>query len=259
MISGTEYTLNSFAPVTLEEMDNVRLMDRIDTKYILPASKVPDLLDLMKTGYRVLEINGHRISSYDTTYLDTADYLFFNQHVTGRMERSKVRFRTYDSTGITFLEIKRKTKKDRTVKWRIENNMVDNSCNEKAIKFIRKHAYCNSELLKPLIKNNFKRITLVGIAVPERITIDMDLAFSGNDGQISDLPYIAIAELKSEGNAIRSPFTGLIKSLSVYPSAFSKYCVGSAIIYDIPRKNILKPTMLFINKIENEHNRSISA
>jgi hypothetical protein len=259
MISEIKYILNSFAPVSLEKMDNVRLMDRIDTKYILTASKVSDLLELMKEGYRVLEINGHSISSYNTTYLDTPDYLFFNQHVTGRIERSKVRFRTYNSTGITFLEIKRKTKKERTVKWRIENNLDDDNCNEKAIKFIGKHIPCNSELLIPVIKNDFKRITLVGIEVPERITIDLDLSFSGNDGQICELPFIAVAELKSEGLAIRSPFTGIVKRLSIYPSGFSKYCVGSAIIYDIPRRNILKPTLLYINKIENEYNRSISA
>ena len=110
MISEITNILNSFAAVSLEGMDNVRLMDRIDTKFVLPAQQILDLLELMTEKYRVLEINGHRISSYDTTYLDTPDYMFFNQHVTGRIERSKIRFRNYNSTGITFLEIKRKTK-----------------------------------------------------------------------------------------------------------------------------------------------------
>jgi hypothetical protein len=116
-----------------------------------------------------------------------------------------------------------------------------------------------SEPLKPVITNSFKRITLVGNEMPERITLDIDLSYSGTDGQSSGLPFIAIAELKSEGLAIRSPFSSLVKKLSVYPAGFSKYCVGNAIIYDIPRKNILKPTLLLINKIENECNRSISA
>jgi hypothetical protein len=259
MIPEINNILNSFAPVGLEEMDNVRLMDRIDTKYVLPAPLVLDLLEFMTEGYRVLEINGHRISSYDTTYLDTLDFLFFNQHVTGRIERSKVRFRKYNSTGVTFLEIKQKTKKRRTVKWRIENNLTENSCDMQAIKFINKHVPFSSEILKPVITNNFKRITLVGTEATERITLDMDLSFSGTDGQSSDLANIAIAELKSDGLAIRSPFSAIIRRLPVYPSEFSKYCVGNALIYDIPRKNILKPTLLLINKIENECNRSISA
>jgi len=259
MISEIKYILDSFAPVNLEEMDNVRLMDRIDTKYVLPVHQLPDLLELMTDSYRVLEINGHRISSYDTTYLDTSDYLFFNQHVTGRIERSKVRFRTYNSTGITFLEIKRKTRNDRTVKWRIKNNLEKYGCDTHAKDFIDKHFSFSPELLKPVITNSFIRITLVGIMMPDRITIDMDLSFTGYNGKSYSMPYIAIAELKSEGLAIRSPFSNLIKKLSVHPSGFSKYCIGNAIIYDIPRKNILKPTLLLINKLEYEYNRSISA
>ena len=128
-----------------------------------------------------------------------------------------------------------------------------------AIKFINKHIPGISKALKPVIKNSFKRITLVGIEIPERITLDLDLSFSGIDGQSSGMPFIAIAELKSEGLAIRSPFSALVRRLSVYPAGFSKYCIGNAIIYDIPRKNILKPTLLLINKIENECNRSVSA
>jgi hypothetical protein len=259
MTSEINNILYILAPIGLEEMDNVKLMDRIDTKFIFSASQVLDLLELMKERYRVLEVNGQRISSYETTYLDTDDYLFFNQHITGRNERSKVRFRKYSSTGITFLEIKRKTKKQRTIKWRIENNLDENCCDMQAKKFIDKYFTFSSELLKPVITNSFIRITLVGIHRPERITIDMDLSFTGNNGKSYSMPYVAIAELKSEGLAIKSPFSALIKRLSVHPSGFSKYCIGNSIIYDVPRKNILKPTLLLINKIENECNRSISA
>ncbi len=259
MISEITHILNSFAAVSLEGMDNVRLMDRIDTKFVLPAQQVLDLLELMTGRYRVLEINGHRISSYDTTYLDTPEFLFFNQHVTGRIERSKIRFRKYNSTEITFLEIKRKTKKDRTVKWRIENNLKENCCDMQAVKFINKHIPGISKVLKPVITNSFKRITLVGIEIPERVTLDLDLSFSGINRQSSGIPCIAIAELKSEGLAIKSPFSALVRRLSVYPAGFSKYCIGNAIVNDIPRKNILKPTLLLINKIENECNRSVSA
>jgi hypothetical protein len=259
MISEIIKILDSFNSVRLEEMEKVKLMDRVDTKYLLPANRVPDLLIMMQGRYRVLEINNSRISSYETVYLDTPDYFFFNQHVTGRTGRIKVRFRNYKSTGITFLEIKKKTKKNRTVKWRIENSLSDSICNEKAIEFINSHVQLSSEVLKPVLTNSFERVTFVGFNTLERITIDLNLSFSSTEGNSIGLPLIAVVELKSEGLASRSPFSRLIKQLFSYPAGFSKYCIGCAMLYDLPLKNTLKPNILLINRIENEYNGSISA
>jgi len=259
MISEVKNILDSFNSIRIEEMDNVRLMDRFDTKYLLPANRVPDLLRMMQSRYRVLEINKSRISSYTTTYLDTPDFAFFRHHVTGRTGRIKIRFRSYHSTGITFLEVKKKTKKNRTVKWRIENTFSGNCCSESALEFITRHVKVNTSVLNPVLTSNFKRITLVGFNTPERVTIDMDLSYTGPVGEITGLPLIAIVELKSEGLAARSHFPGMIKQISVYPTTFSKYCIGNALMYDLPLKNILKPKLLLLNRIENEYNRSLSA
>jgi hypothetical protein len=259
MITEIKDILDSFNSVRLEEMDKVRLMDRIDTKYLIPANRVPDLLNMMTGRYRVLEFNNDRISSYATVYLDTPDYVFFNQHVTGRTGRIKVRFRSYNSTGITFLEIKKKTKKNRTVKWRVENSLSDNTCDESAIEFINTRIPVNTELLKPVLSNSFKRITLAGFDIPERITIDIDMSFTTPEGKSIELPLVAIVELKSEGIAARSPFSRIIRQISAYPTGFSKYCVGCAMLYDMPLKNILKSKLLLLNRIENEYNGSLSA
>ena len=259
MISDVINILNSFNSIRLEEMDKVRLMDRFDTKYLLPANRVPDLLQMMQPGYRVLEINKFRISSYTTVYLDTPDFTFFRQHVTGRTGRIKVRFRSYHSTGITFLEIKKKTKKNRTVKWRIENSFSGSCCNESASEFINRHVPFNPEVLNPVLTNNFNRITLVGFNIPERVTIDMDLHYTGLKEKTAGLPLVAVVELKSEGFAARSGFSKMIRQLSVYPTAFSKYCIGNALLYDLPLANILKPKLLLLNRIENEYNGSLSA
>jgi hypothetical protein len=259
MISEIKNILDTFNSVRLEEIDKVRLMDRVDTKYIIPADRVPYLLNMMPARYRILEINNRRMSSYSTLYLDTPDHFFFNQHVTGRTERMKVRFRKYDSTGITFLEIKKKTKKGRTVKWRIENSLADYTCNESAIEFMNAHVPFNPGELRPVLTNKFKRITLTGFNVPERITIDLDLSFTSIDGRSVELPLISIVELKSDGVASRSPFSRIIKQVSAYPTGFSKYCIGCALLYDLPMKSILKPKILLLNRIENEYNGSLSA
>jgi len=257
----TELTniLDSFKTVRLEEMDKVRLMDRFDTKFLLPAGRLPDLLKIMESRYKVLEVNGYRISSYNTVYLDTPDFLFFNQHVTDRKGRLKIRFRNYNSTGITFLEIKKKTKNDRTVKWRIENSLSGNTCDESAMEFINSHFHGISGNLRPVLVNNFKRITLISTEVHERVTLDLDLSFAEPGGNFKELLFLAVAELKSDGMAVRSPFSDIVRQFSLFSTGFSKYCVGIAMLHDLPRKNILKPKLLLLNRIENEYNGSLSA
>ncbi len=251
--------LDSFNSVRLEEIGKVLLMDRVDTKYLLPVNRIPDLLKVMQGRYRVLETGNNRVSSYTTMYLDTPDYVFFNQHVTGRADRIKVRFRSYDSTRNTFLEVKKKTRKGRTVKWRIESSLSENAFNESATEFIKTHIPFDPGILKPVLTNSFKRITFTGFETPERITLDLNLAFRSPEGDGAGLPLIAIIELKSEGIAARSPFSRTIRQFSVYPTGFSKYCIGCAMLYDLPLKNILKPKILLLNRIENEHNGSLSA
>jgi hypothetical protein len=252
--------LDSLKPIGLEEMDNVRLMNRFDTKYVLSVSKIPDFLTMLNGNYKVLEINKKRSSSYITTYLDTDDYLFFNQHVTGKLERNKVRYRKYETTGTTFLEVKKRTNKSRTIKWRIENNPgSDNQCDENACEFISSYIPQRSLILKPVIINRFSRVTLVGTEFNERITIDYDISFSDTGSNQANFPFISVIEVKRDGFTSRSPAVNILKNLYVQPGGFSKYCIGSAILLDLPRKNILKQKILLINKIRNEYNRCINA
>ena len=109
-------------PVSLDAISDVRLMNRIEIKYVFSTSKLTDLVALLGKHYHVLEICNMRILPYSTTYLDTEDYLFYNQHVRGEFDRHKIRYRKYEATEESFLEIKKKTNKGRTIKWRIADN-----------------------------------------------------------------------------------------------------------------------------------------
>ena len=252
IVNNINEVLKSFVPIGLEEMDNVRLMDRIDTKYLLPVNLIPELLIRMDGGYRVLEINKNRSFCYHTTYLDTIDYGFFNQHVTGRNERIKVRFRNYTATGTTFLEVKKKTKQNRTIKWRIENGLnSENDFDLNAKDFITTHLGDETIELRPVLINSFNRITLVGAQSEERLTIDYNISYSDLEGNNSFLPYLSIVELKKNTHTNNTPVGLIMKQFSVFPTGFSKYCVGAALLHNIPKKNILKEKMLLIKKIEN--------
>jgi len=255
VINEIKEVLDTFRPVGLEEMGNTRLMNRVDTKYLMSLRKVPELLTRMDGAYRVLEINDNSLFSYYTTYLDTDDFLFFNQHVTGKLGRNKVRYRKYETTGITYLEVKRRTNKNRTIKWRIEHDPVQgNEFDKTAGEFINEYLPRNRLMLKPVLISSFKRITLVGSEINERITIDQDLSYLDLEGNQVRFPSVAIVEHKRERFNNGSPVRAILKDCLIHSTGFSKYCFGIAVMHNIPRKNMLKPKFLLINKIENEFN-----
>ena len=99
--------LAQFDPITLEEMESVKLMNRVDTKFVASLSQLASILELAKAEYYAQQIEGIRINRYDTLYYDTPELTMYTQHHDRRMVRQKVRIRTYvDSDGLTFLEIK---------------------------------------------------------------------------------------------------------------------------------------------------------
>ena len=107
--------LLKFEPISLEEMDSVKLMERTDTKYVFPISELAEILEGMITQYRLLEINNVRIQRYESLYYDTKDFLLYRKHLIGKPDRYKIRFRRYiDSDGLTFFEIKHKNNRGTT-------------------------------------------------------------------------------------------------------------------------------------------------
>jgi hypothetical protein len=251
-------SLNCFIPISLKDMDSVKLMNRTDTKFVFRADKLASILELTKTKYKVLEIDGQRDFSYNTTYLDTNNFLFFYHQSIGKLQRHKVRFRIYEASGASYLEVKRKTNKNRTIKWRIKSELIDRNYNNEAVDFLREYIPETCQCLKPVLVNRFKRITLVGLETLERITLDHDISFSDGNGRLIEMPFIAIAELKREGFSNHSPFIDTIKQFNIRQTGFSKYCMGSAMLYNLPNKNRLKQKFILLNKIENEYNSLFS-
>lgn len=242
--------LKSFEPISLKEMDTVELMNRTDSKYIFNFNLLPDILLNSSSIYKVLEINNERFFSYKTIYYDTHNFTLFNHHITGKLNRHKIRHRTYESTGVSYLEVKFKSNKNRTIKWRIKNEIGD-CFDTQAADFLLARTKMNSAHLNAVITNYFKRITLVSISDKTRITLDFDISFQGAKGLEKNLPYLAIAEVKQEGTNSNNPFIKILRKKGIRQEGFSKYCVGSALLCDIPRKNILKPKFLYLNRIQN--------
>lgn len=240
--------LSDFAPISLEEMSCVKLMNRTDTKFVTNMAKLCQLLEMAQNDYYVQEIDGGRNLEYDTTYFDTMQFDMYNQHQWNHTNRQKIRFRTYCISGLQFMEVKTKNNHGRTKKKRIEVTDM-NLCEQEKCDFLGKYLRYGVETLQPALNNHFSRITLVNKAKTERLTIDSALRFhnlvSGVDRDMGDL---VIIELKRDG-LVYSPVLEMLRQLRIHPHGFSKYCMGSALTNSELRINRFKRKLIEINKI----------
>ena len=108
--------LSSFDSISLNEMDEVKLMNRTDTKFIFEYSLLQKVLNEIKDHYYVLNIDGVRLNAYRSLYFDTDDFKFYFDHHNGKKSRIKVRYREYMDSGLCFLEVKKKIIKARLLK-----------------------------------------------------------------------------------------------------------------------------------------------
>lgn len=247
-----------FRPVSLEEMDSVALLNRVDTKYVMSAVLLTRVLQELLYTYRVLTIDGRRLHRYQTLYFDTPDFKLYHAHVTGRADIYKVRAREYLETGIAYLEVKHKNQKRRTVKNRLP---------------IPDALSCGAEWpdgdtaglleefqgsgllpipagdLRSVLANSFKRLTLVSIPAKERLTIDLDLQFC-NQGQAFALDGIAVAEIKQERFSRESAAVSAMRRQGIRSTGFSKYSFGVARLYPAVKRNSQKERCLLIAKYQ---------
>lgn len=229
-------------------MSGIRLMNRIDTKFVTTRTRLVQLLELARNDYWAQEIAGSRLSRYDTTYFDTHDFDMYRVHQTGHTGRQKLRFRTYVSSNLQFMEVKTKNNHGRTKKKRIKVEDMDLADAEKRA-FLAEHLRYDIDTMRPAIRNNFDRITLVNRAKTERLTIDTNLKFFNLvSGQNLETDPLVIIELKRDGLCY-SPVLEMLRQLRIFPHGFSKYCMGSAMTNPELPVNRFKEKLIEIKKI----------
>jgi hypothetical protein len=242
--------LQNFSPVSLTEMDSVKLMNRSDTKFIFRRELLPCILEQLQDDYFVLEVEGVRNSRYETLYYDTVDFKMFHQHRCDKAIRQKVRLRTYLESDLHFFEIKRKTNKGKTIKDRIKRSEQTAVFSKRTQDFLLSKSDVEGKDLVPKLWTKNSRITLVNKKHPERLTIDTDLFFSNNEKEEA-LPELVIAELKQEKKQ-RSLFTDIMRSQRITEVSISKYCFGVIFLYKGIRMNNFKPKLLILNKLRHD-------
>ncbi len=239
-----------FTPISLEELSAVALLNRIDTKYVMTVEQLLRIMPLLQMDYHMLEVQGQRLNHYRTLYFDTPDFNLFNMHVNGMADRYKVRSREYLDSHLSYLEVKHKTRKDRTIKQRICTEKVVDHMTADAEEWLDEVYPYESRDLEPKVWNTFTRVTLAAKSNRERVTLDFNLVFS-SDYKIIRLNHLAVAEVKLDGRGCASPFTTLMRQMRVHPQGFSKYCIGTSMLFEHVKKNNMKAQLLQIQRLTN--------
>lgn len=243
--------LLNLEPISLQNTNEVKLMNRIDSKYVLSYDALNHVLNTVRDKYFVLEINNSRILPYESLYFDTKQNSMYLAHHNGKTNRYKIRYRNYQSTNETFLEVKYKLNGIRTIKKRIKVKGIEKTISNTSEEFIQSASPFFGNMLEPKIYTNFKRITLVNKNLLERVTIDTDLQFCHFIEGKYDLTNTSIIETKREAHNCNSAITRILQDSSINPGGMSKYCFGRVVLDKNLKNNLFKEKQLLINKIEN--------
>ena len=246
--------IEAFEPISLSEMDSVALMNRVDTKYLIPANLASEFLSSIKENYSSLTIGDNRLFQYRTVYFDTPDKQMLHEHLRGKLNREKVRAREYVGTDSRFLEVKFKTNKGRTVKIRIQKTGDLTTIDPLEAGFLQSESNYADQELSPAISVSFKRVTLVSKELKERITLDFGLTFKADEGE-KVVDNLVIVEMKRDSqHASDSAAARRLKELSAHPSSMSKYCIGMVLLNETGKYNRYKPKLLKLNKLSTDGN-----
>jgi len=240
-------SLSTLNKISLKELDSLKLLNRVDTKFVFHLDMLAVILDEVAGNYEVLDIENKRVFQYESLYFDTKEFEHYLAHHNGRPNRIKVRFRKYTDSGDVYFEIKKRIKDSRTDKYRVKldnihtelNGLETNLMNELSIP---------SELLENKIWINYQRITLASKTTKERVTIDLNLSFD-NIVKRKDFPSIVIAEIKQDKFSRVSNFVTVLRKYNIPEFRISKYAIAIAMMEDGIKNNAFKEKVNKLLKI----------
>lgn len=247
--------LTDFQTIDLDGLNAIKLMKRFDKKFTFHRNKLRLVFDYLQKDYQVLEIDMNRAFRYENLYYDTADHFFYSQHHNRRLNRYKLRCRKYVETNQCFFEVKFKNNKKKTIKTRLllEDSDISNELTEASKEFARRSVLINNgniiDRVIPSLWISFNRITFGNLINKERLTFDVNLTYTDKQMNSHKINNLVIAELKSENASMNSPFFQYLKSIKIFPSRFSKYCMGIAIMEKDIKYNRFKRKLLKLKNL----------
>jgi hypothetical protein len=247
MLNEIESVLNQFDKIDLEGLEKVKLLNRVDSKFIFHVNELHFILKMIKDDYSLLEINDLHSFNYETVYFDSSKFQLYHAHHNGKLNRFKIRRRHYLYNNQNFFEIKQKIKGNRTHKFRIEKSGEGNIFSEFEQEMLNLSGAPKIDLEEKL-KVNYTRLTFASKSKNERITVDLDLTFSNLNAK-KEFKGLAILEVKQGSMNRNSGVLVCLKTKKIRPLSISKYAIGIAMIESGVKKNAFKSKILQINKL----------
>ena len=257
--------VETFTPITLEEtIDRASLQRRVDTKYVTDDVTVANLLEGLADSFQVLEIQGRRIFRYRSEYLDSPGRDAYRAHLQGRRRRYKCRVRHYVDSDERHVEVKLKGSRGETVKYRApygNEQSVGDCADFLATCVADAYGLRIDHRLRPVLEVEYRRITLVSLTSPERVTLDNGLRFVDTATQRSRFLRDAqwIVETKSaRGQGLAD---ARLREAHVHPVSVSKYVLGVALTDPGVRVNDYAGLIrgLEVSALEEDHSRHVTA
>lgn len=225
--------LESLRPVALEEvLAEADLQDRVDRKYLVRRDTAAALLEQLDGTHRALQVDGRRLSSYSTVYLDTLDLACHRAHLQGRRRRWKARTRRYLDSDLCRLELKTKGRRGRTTKVATavhleQHGRLDDAGRDFLADALRDAYGVPLPPLAPVLEIVYRRATLVGDG--ERLTLDLDLSVLEPGGRTVAVLVPDAVLVESKAGGAPGLADRLLREAGVRETSVSKYCSGTAL------------------------------
>ena len=238
-----------FAPAGNELRQERELLRRVDTKFIATRAMAVAVLGTLVDDYAALVVPAGNIAAYRSLYFDTPDRRSYHDHRRGRRPRYKVRVRHYPDRRLSFLEVKIKRNEAVTDKHRVSLGYGDEALTPAARAYLASVGVPDPDALAPVLRVDFRRLSLVGLDTPERVTVDVAIEAERLDGARRSFDELTVIEVKQAPFCVRTPVMRAVHAAGLREQTMSKYTVASALLWPELRRNRLRPDVHAIERM----------
>ncbi|HUQ08535.1 MAG TPA: polyphosphate polymerase domain-containing protein [Kofleriaceae bacterium] len=249
MTSSLAAVAAEFPAASVELREGRELLRRVDTKFLCPREIALDVVATLVGNYAALPTPGGNLATYRSLYFDTSDLRCYHDHRRGRRLRHKVRIRHYPERELTYLEVKTKRNEAVTDKQRQQLAFRAEHLGDGEQAFLAGVTDLPVHDLRPMMRIDFRRLSLVSLHSAERVTIDCDLVAATLDGAQWDAGDRVVVEVKQAPFCVRTPVMRALLAHGQREQSMSKYTIATAFVRPELRKNRLLPALKAIERM----------
>ena len=239
-LASLEPVAFQFEPASEALREQRELLRRVDTKYVCDHATAARVLADLASDYAALPVPSGNVATYRSLYFDTPDLRCYHDHRRGRRPRQKIRIRHYPDRSLSFLEVKIKRNETVTDKRRLAIDFGDEELDARAKSFLQELGIAADDY-QPILRFDFRRLSLVGIRSCERVTIDCELEADLLGGEHESFGELVVVEVKQSPFCVRTPIMRALSKAGLRALAMSKYTIATAIMRPELRRNRLLP------------------